>query len=93
MLPARIQKISIFVFMAALAGVCLCETDTGAAQAAPQTPERPNALNFSEILSDILSVLTILSAPLSRLIQIKKCYDLKSTDGISFTTIVLDYFV
>ena len=35
----------------------------------------------------------MISVPLSRLIQIKKCYDVKSTDGISFTTIVLEYLV
>jgi hypothetical protein len=91
--PARIQKISTFILIAALSAVCLSKTETPIAPTSPQTPGDPNAYNFSEILCDILGVLTIIFVPLSRLIQIKKCYDLKSTDGISFTTIVLEYLV
>jgi hypothetical protein len=93
MSTARIQKISTFILIAALTTVCLSKTDTSSPQAPPSTPSDQNTTNFSDTLSDILGYLIVIFLPLSRLIQIKKCYDLKSTVGISFTSTLLEYLV
>jgi hypothetical protein len=88
MLLKTSQTSTIIVTVLCLAAFCLADTDVGSAAA-----ESESGFDLSKIVSKILGFLVVGLSPMVRIIQIWKCYGLRSTAGISFVSIVLDYLV
>jgi hypothetical protein len=86
MLLKTSQKSTIIVTVLALTAFCLADTDVGS-----RTVESDSEFDLSKVVSKILGFLVVGLSPMVRIIQIWKCYGLRSTAGISFVSIVLDY--
>jgi hypothetical protein len=88
MLLKTSQKSTIIVIVLAMASFCLADTDVGS-----RAVESDSEFDLSKIVSKILGFLVVGLSPMVRIIQIWKCYGLRSTAGISFVSILLDYLV